>query len=96
VQDLSDWMRRRTHLLREHLCIVVVASDAAGYTLPGADLLEDRTGAFAGAYGARAMSYLVRPDGHLGWRGRSWREPGLRRTSGGCSRPPERPVVDIG
>ncbi|MGE7417796.1 FAD-dependent monooxygenase [Methylobacterium tarhaniae] len=76
MQDLADWMR--DHLLRDHLRVVVVASRAAGHALPGAELLEDRTGAFAEAYGRRATSCLVRPDGHLGWRGRSWREPGLR------------------
>ncbi|PIK72721.1 monooxygenase, partial [Methylobacterium frigidaeris] len=76
VQDLSRWMQRRPHLLCGHLRVVVVASDVAGHALPGAELLEDRAGSFAEAYGRREMSYLVRPDGHLGWRGRSWREAG--------------------
>ncbi|GJD66825.1 FAD-dependent monooxygenase [Methylobacterium frigidaeris] len=78
VQDLFDWMQHQAYLLRAHLRVVVIARDVAGHALLGAELLEDRGRAFAAAYGDRAMSYLVRPDGHLGWRGRSWRDAGLQ------------------
>ncbi|SFV13600.1 2-polyprenyl-6-methoxyphenol hydroxylase [Methylobacterium sp. 174MFSha1.1] len=77
TQALSDWMQYHAALLRDHLRVVVVASAGADRALPGAELIEDRAETFAEAYGRQAMSYLVRPDGHLGWRGRSWREPGL-------------------
>ncbi len=43
---------------------------------PGLALLHDRHGAFSEAYGAEA-ALLVRPDGYVGWRGRSWRDAGL-------------------
>ena len=44
---------------------------------PGVSSFRDRDGAFAGAYGASEATFLIRPDGYIGWRGRSWREPGL-------------------
>ena len=78
VEDLRGWMQDWCNPLRGDLRIVVVASDASGPAIPGAALLEDRLGTFAAAYGRRTTSYLVRPDGHLGWRGRSWREAGLQ------------------
>ena len=44
---------------------------------PGIASYHDREGAFAAVYGTQETSFLVRPDGYIGWRGRSWREPGL-------------------
>lgn len=82
VQDVSDWMQHRGDLLQDHLRVVMVTSNVAGQALPGGELLEDPGRTFAEAYGGQAMSYLVRPDGHLGWRGRSWREAGLQRHLG--------------
>jgi hypothetical protein len=38
----------------------------------------DTEGALSAAYGAQAAVFLVRPDGYIGWRGRSWRDAGLR------------------
>ncbi|MGE3875419.1 MAG: FAD-dependent monooxygenase [Parvibaculaceae bacterium] len=38
---------------------------------------RDAQGGFAKAYGGDARAILVRPDGHIGWRGASWREAGL-------------------
>ena len=57
---------------------MVIASDTFSHTLPGAELLEDRLGTFAAAYGGQAMSYLVRSDKHIGWRGHSWQDAGFR------------------
>ena len=37
----------------------------------------DTEGALSAAYGAQAAVFLVRPDGYIGWRGRSWRDAGL-------------------
>ncbi|PXW51292.1 FAD-dependent monooxygenase [Methylobacterium sp. B4] len=78
VQDISDWMQHQGYLLQDHLRVVVVTSDVAGHALPGTELLADPGRTFAEAYGGQVMTYLVRPDGHLGWRGRSWREAGLQ------------------
>jgi hypothetical protein len=40
---------------------------------------QDAGGGFKAAYGSKRFAMLVRPDGHLAWRGESWREPALRR-----------------
>jgi len=40
--------------------------------------LVDAQGAFVKAYGPDARAILVRPDGYIGWRGPSWRSPGLQ------------------
>lgn len=42
-------------------------------------ILHDRQGGFAEAYGNEARAILVRPDGYIGWRGPSWRSPGLAK-----------------
>jgi 2-polyprenyl-6-methoxyphenol hydroxylase-like FAD-dependent oxidoreductase len=44
---------------------------------PSVASLYDREGTFAAAYGPPEMPFLIRPDGHIGWRGRFWRDPGL-------------------
>lgn len=44
---------------------------------PWATTLTDAEGGFAEAFGGDARAVLVRPDGHIGWRGPSWRSPGL-------------------
>ncbi len=41
--------------------------------------LVDAQGGFVQAYGPDARAILVRPDGYIGWRGPSWRSPGLQR-----------------
>ncbi|MEH3144169.1 MAG: FAD-dependent monooxygenase [Methylobacterium frigidaeris] len=79
VEDLSRWVRRQSPGLRARLRVVAVVAGTAGHRpVPDLAVFEDRAGAFAAAYGSEAMTCLVRPDGHLGWRGRSWREAGLQ------------------
>ncbi len=73
--------------------VLIVGAGPVGLTLAGelarhgarcriVDRLEqpspyqDGDGAFAKAYGT-AAGFLVRPDGYIGWRGRSWRDAGL-------------------
>ena len=57
--------------------IVAVTEAGGGPERHGIALFHDRQGAFAAAYGAQAASFLVRPDGYIGWRGLSWRDAGL-------------------
>ena len=45
---------------------------------PHLTTLHDAQGHFAELYGRREASFLVRPDGYLGWRGPSWRGAGLK------------------
>jgi 2-polyprenyl-6-methoxyphenol hydroxylase-like FAD-dependent oxidoreductase len=40
---------------------------------------QDADGGFKETYGSGPFAMLVRPDGHLAWRGESWRDPALRR-----------------
>jgi hypothetical protein len=47
--------------------VVVTPSDPS--PLPGLRILRDEVGAFAAKYGLEASAFLVRPDGHIGWRG---------------------------
>ncbi len=61
---------------RSRLRIVAVTS-ALLPDQPGLTLLHDRQGAFARAYGGTDASFLVRPDGYIGWRGQSPRDHGL-------------------
>jgi 2-polyprenyl-6-methoxyphenol hydroxylase-like FAD-dependent oxidoreductase len=59
-----------------------IAAIAAGNGLPEqpvVSLYHDREGAFARAYGAEPLSFLIRPDGHIGWRGWSWREASFEK-----------------
>ncbi len=77
VRDLSDWAVTLPAGTRPHLRVAAVTGDAPSGSVPGLTLVEDRSGAFAAAYGPAPTSYLVRPDGHIAWRGASWRGDGL-------------------
>jgi Aromatic-ring hydroxylase, C-terminal len=55
---------------------MVTAAESA-QEQPGVAVYRDEQGEFAAAYGAQGVSFLVRPDGYIGWRGRSWDEKGL-------------------
>lgn len=44
---------------------------------PRVALYHDADGGFAAAYDGGGATFLIRPDGHVGWRGPSWRDPGL-------------------
>ncbi len=57
--------------------VAVIAAEADVPELPGVALYHDSEDAFAAAYGAQQNALLVRPDGYIGWRGPSWRHPGL-------------------
>jgi hypothetical protein len=65
---------------REQWGSFVRVAAIAGTPLPGTPYFVghvDANGGFAEAYGGDARAILVRPDGHIGWRGSSWRAPGL-------------------
>jgi hypothetical protein len=52
---------------------------ARTYDLFNLPVCQDADGGFKKTYGSRPLAMLVRPDGHLAWRGESWRDPALRR-----------------
>jgi hypothetical protein len=57
--------------------VVVVATAQGVPEQPGVAVYHDERGEFAAAYDAQATNFLVRPDGYIGWRGRSWEDKGL-------------------
>ena len=76
LADLAAFARETGARRGGHVRIVAVAAAAGLPEQPGLALLHDGQGAFAAAYGVGA-TLAVRPDGHVGWRGPSWRDPGL-------------------
>jgi hypothetical protein len=44
--------------------------------IPGVQVLMDAEGSFAASYGT-STTFLVRPDGYIGWAGSSWTDAGL-------------------
>ncbi len=63
-------------LLRLVAIVAAGANAKPPFVLP---VYQDAGGQFKAAYGAAPFAMLVRPDGHLAWRGDSWRDPALRR-----------------
>jgi len=76
--DLAACARELRLRFGARLRIVAVTAAGSVPDLPEIAFLDDPHGAFADAYGAEGASFLVRPDGYIGWRGRSWRDTGLR------------------
>jgi 2-polyprenyl-6-methoxyphenol hydroxylase-like FAD-dependent oxidoreductase len=66
--------------------VAVIASGEVP-DVPGVPVYFDSEGAVAKAYGTQDASFLVRPDGYVGWRGPSWRCPGLTTYLGRFSVP---------
>jgi len=64
--------RQRGRLVR-----VIAVVDGEPTQHPSVTVVGDKENGFAKAYGT-AGAILVRPDGHIGWRGTSWGHPGLR------------------
>jgi hypothetical protein len=71
--------------------VVVVTAAEDVQEQPGVAVYHDERGEFTAAYGAQAASFLIRPDGYIGWRGRSWDDKGLfaylAKTLDGARRP---------
>ena len=79
--EVHAWRQTQPHHLAEQLGIVcITAGDAAPWPEgPGIVLLADAAESFIGAYGRSARFWLIRPDGHIGWRGTGLDQPGLAR-----------------
>ena len=86
LRDLATFAREAGVRVGGRLRVVAV-TQAVSDDQPGLALFHDRDGAFAKAYGVGLSSVLVRPDGYLGWRGRTWRDAGLHAHLGGVFRP---------
>jgi 2-polyprenyl-6-methoxyphenol hydroxylase-like FAD-dependent oxidoreductase len=77
VADFADFARQMRARFGARVRFVAITAADGGADEPGVAFFHDREGGFAAAYGGRAASFLVRPDGHVGWRGWSWRDAGL-------------------
>jgi 2-polyprenyl-6-methoxyphenol hydroxylase-like FAD-dependent oxidoreductase len=77
IGDLENLAQELFTQFGSRLRVVAIA----GSSFPGrfrCPLFHDADGAFSRAYGRTDATFLVRPDGHIGWRGRSWRDETLR------------------
>ncbi len=59
--------------------VAIVEPDSAVKQSFPIAVYQDAEGGFKATYGSEPGAMLVRPDGHLAWRGESWRDPGLGR-----------------
>lgn len=78
VAEIADLAREMHAQLGSLVRVAVVADGEPLPEQPHLTLLQDCEGAFSRAYGPPEGAFLVRPDGYVGWRGRSWRDPGMR------------------
>jgi 2-polyprenyl-6-methoxyphenol hydroxylase-like FAD-dependent oxidoreductase len=78
ITDLAMFARELATRFGSRLRAVAVAAGAPLAEPFAVATYGDTEGALSAAYGAQAAVFLVRPDGYIGWRGRSWRDAGLR------------------
>src|SRR6185312_17328288 len=74
---LAMFARELATRFGSRLRVVAVAAGAALAEPFAVATCGDAEGAVSAAYGAQAAVFLVRPDGYIGWRGRSWQDAGL-------------------
>jgi 2-polyprenyl-6-methoxyphenol hydroxylase-like FAD-dependent oxidoreductase len=75
--ELAAFAAQLRERVGDRVRVVVVATAQGVQEQPGVALYHDERREFTAAYGAQAASFLVRPDGYIGWRGRSWDDKGL-------------------
>ena len=77
IDEISDWARRIRRGRSDLVRILAVTADRDPGERAGITILADRERVFFQAYGAGGSAHLIRPDGHVAWKGGSWRETGL-------------------
>jgi len=77
IADLAARTREILSRRGSYLRIVAVAAADGLPDHPGIASFDDQEARLAAAYGSPEATFLIRPDGYIGWRGRSWREAGL-------------------
>lgn len=77
IADLAGVARELSARFGSILRIVAITAGADLPETPSVALYRDADNAFRLAYGEATGACLVRPDGYIGWCGRSWRDPGL-------------------
>jgi 2-polyprenyl-6-methoxyphenol hydroxylase-like FAD-dependent oxidoreductase len=69
--QLRDWLGSRLRI-----AVITAADNPPEY--PGLAFFRDSQGCFKSSYDAAQASFLVRPDGYIGWHGKDWRAAGLK------------------
>jgi len=59
------------------LRIVGIVQEESVDEQAGIALYRDAENSVADSYGSAATAFLIRPDGYIGWRGKSFRDAGL-------------------
>lgn len=74
---LAAFAREISSRCRIPLRIVGIVQEDGVDEQAGIALYRDAENKFANTYGSAAAAFLIRPDGHIGWRGKSFRDAGL-------------------
>jgi FAD binding domain len=92
IGDLEDLAQELFAQFGSRLRVVAIARSSFPdrFRCP---VFHDADGNFSRAYGRTDATFLVRPDGYIGWRGRSWRDEGLRSHLARVLIPAEKPAV---
>ena len=77
ITDLAMFARGLATRFGARLRVVAIAAGAPLAEPFAVATYGDAEGALSAAYGADAAVFLVRPDGYIGWRGRSWQDANL-------------------
>jgi 2-polyprenyl-6-methoxyphenol hydroxylase-like FAD-dependent oxidoreductase len=78
IADLAAFAATQSLCRNGAMRVAAVLSQPSETAEPaGVALYHDQEGEFAAAYGTGPAAFLIRPDGHVGWPGRSWRDLGL-------------------
>ncbi|TAJ90494.1 FAD-dependent monooxygenase [Reyranella sp.] len=75
--DLAAFTRKISSRSRIPLRIVGIVQEEGVNEQAGIALYRDVENSVAHTYGSVAAAFLIRPDGYIGWRGKSYRDAGL-------------------
>lgn len=77
VPDLAAFARKISSRSGIPLRIVGIVQEEGVNEQAGIALYRDAENSVAHTYGSAATAFLIRPDGYIGWRGKSYRDAGL-------------------
>ncbi|MBN9512635.1 MAG: FAD-dependent monooxygenase [Alphaproteobacteria bacterium] len=75
--DFATFARKLSSESRIPVRIVGIVREEGVDEQAGIALYHDAADAFAHTYGSAATVFMIRPDGYIGWRGKSYRDAGL-------------------